>query len=85
MSEPNLRLRPLSTEPAALEATARTIEAMVPGSHVVHRHPNGVPILEEYELLVSSTDPDFIIWAAPRQGYVASARRETHARGFRTR
>ena len=71
---PYVMLKPLSTDTAALEATVATIEAMIPGSHKVSRL-HGQVDLQDGEICVASTDPDFIVWAAPRQGYVVSARR----------
>lgn len=70
----NVVLEVLDTDPAAVEAMARTIESMVPGRHLVLRDGAGLPELVDGSLLVRSSDPGFVVWAAPCQGYVLSAR-----------
>lgn len=70
---PYVMLVPLCLDQDAVEATASTIEAL-PGDHRVSRR-NGVAEIQDGEICVASSDPDFLVWAAIHQGYVESARR----------
>lgn len=71
---PYVMCTPVSIDPSALEATAATLESLV-GQHVVSRRHDGTVELQDGELCVASSDPDFLVWASVRQGCVTSARK----------
>lgn len=65
----NMKFTPHSDAPSAVEATLRTLEALpLAGFIRVDEKPR-----KDGSMHGLANNPDFAIWAAVRQGYVASA------------
>jgi hypothetical protein len=66
-----LKIKPHVLEPQAIEATESTLKQL-PNGGEFQRNPDGSYRIEDGWLFLDCTHPEFIQWAAVRQGYVAA-------------
>lgn len=66
------KFRPHSLDPAALEATATTLESLHRAGKITRDDDGGILVKDGW-IEMTGGDLKFVIWAAVRQGYVEAA------------